>query len=377
MPFGTFPKKAIRKTVAYASRLGEAICALPKRHLAPSVVRTLGPRFIRPAAADFSGRRNRPHVLILRNQFYAKSSNQPSTEKMHLDHTLGASEFATFDVLTYDQDLLVSPLSDLQLIAKCRDTRPNAVILSSWWMAPRHPSIASLQFIREKLGIPIAVIWWDTCSEDFWKAVQPYMRHFDTHVVMDNPSLQYADRGDPFFHRILQLWPPQDENLFCPGPSRDIPVSFLGQVSAYRSYRREVIDHLLKCQIPGYFSTQDRNRQVTHGAYAEFMKRSKISLNFSYSVSCDQLKSRVLEVMFSGALLLESENSQTSLLFTPMKDYVPFSSKEDLTDKIRHYLQNEHELRAIAKQGRETATINYNSNRFWKLLFDKLELIAS
>ena len=79
--------------------------------------------------------------------------------------------------------------------------------------------------------------------------------------------------------------------------------------------------------------------------------------------------------MLSGALLLESENDQISQLFTPMKDYVPFSSKEDMLNKIRYYLSNEKEAMAIAEQGQSTAIKNYNSNRFWQLLLNKLELI--
>ncbi len=373
-----FLEKVMRRVAGYANRLAEAIQRLPKRYLASLIVRFIGPWILRPKAlVDISAHRDRPHLLILRNKFYSKNSDQISTEELHLDNTLRASKLATFEVLTYDHDLQISPLSDLQLVGKCRDIRPDAIVFSSWWQAPRHPSIYSLKFIRERMGIPIAALWWDTCGDTFGKALQPLMEHFDVHVIMDNPNLYYIDRNDHLFGRILQLWPPQDENLFCPGITRDIPVSFLGQVSAYRSYRSEVIDYLIEQQIPGRFLTNDRDGQVSHAAYADFMKRSKISINFSYSVSCHQLKSRVLEVMFSGAMLLESENEQTNQLFIPMKDYVPFSSKEDLVDKLRYYLNHENELMAIAVQGRSTAIKNYNSNRFWQLLLNKLELIKS
>lgn len=369
--------RAVRKVFVYANRLVDAVARLPKRYLAGPTVRLVGPRILGPKALSFSESRDKPHILILRNKFYSRPSDQPSTEEFHLDHTLTASKLATFEVLTYDHDLLISPLSDLQLIAKCQDIRPDAIVLSSWWLAPRQPSIDSLKFIREKLGIRIAAIWWDTCSDTFWRALQPLMKQFDAHVIIDNPSLHYIDQGDPFSQRILPLWPPQDESLFFPGVTRDIPVSFLGQVSSYRSYRSEVIDYLIDRQIPGQFLTNDRHKQVSHAVYADVMRRSKISLNFSYSVSCQQLKSRVLEVMLSGAMLLESENDQTSQLFTPMKDYVPFGSKEDLVDRIRYYLRNENEMMAIARQGRLTAIKNYSSDRFWRLLLGKLELIDS
>lgn len=78
--------------------------------------------------------------------------------------------------------------------------------------------------------------------------------------------------------------------------------------------------------------------------------------------------------MLSGAMLLESENEQTSKLFLPMKDYVPFSSHEDLVNKIIYYLGNEKEREATAEQGRSTAINNYNANRFWRVLLNKIEL---
>jgi hypothetical protein len=369
-----FFKKVGLKLASYADRIAVAAGRFPKRYLAGPVISLIGPIMLRWSKPDDHKSRDKPHILILRNKFYSKNSSQISTEELHLDNTLKASKLATFEVLTYDHDFMVSPLNDLQLIAKCRDKRPDAIILSSWWLAPRHPSIEALRFIRDRLGIRLGVIWWDSCSDIFWKSVQPFKEHFDVHVIIDNPNLHYIDRDDPFFQRILHLWAPQDESLYFPRAERDIAVSFLGQVSAYRSYRSEVINHLVELKVPGHFSTNDRHAQGTHGTYAEMMGRSKISLNFSYSVTCNQLKSRVFEVLFSGALLLESENEQTSKLFTPMKDYVPFSSKEDLVDKIRYYLDNEHELIAIAEQGRATAMKQYNATRFWELFLNRLEL---
>lgn len=348
---------------------------LPGRWFARFAVKTIGPLLIWLAGRDRRLRGGDRHVLILRNKFYSKGSRQPSTEEMHLDNTLRASGLATFDTLTYDHDLRISPISDLQLILKCLRIRPNAIILSSWWHAPNHPSVHSLKFIREQLGIPVAAIWWDTCSESFWKSLQPVKAAIDVHAIVDNPRLHFIDHQDPMFARVLQLWVPQDENLFKPGKIRDIPLSFSGQVSSYRSNRAEVIEYLAEMQIPGCFLTKDRKDQVSHAEYAEIMGRSQIVLNFSQSVSCHQMKSRVLEAMFSGAMLLESENDQTNALFTPMKDFVPFGSMEDLVDKIKYYLCHADEMVAIASHGRAAARAHYSSLRFWELLLSRIELV--
>ena len=45
--------------------------------------------------------------------------------------------------------------------------------------------------------------------------------------------------------------------------------------------------------------------------------------------------------MHAEALLLESENSQIAILFDEGVDYVSFSDREDLLEKINYYLIHE------------------------------------
>lgn len=320
-------------------------------------------------------KRNKPHILILRNSYYSSKGNQVSTEVFHLDHTLKSSNLATFEILSYN-DIYISPISDFQLIKKCNEINPDAIILSSWRPGiANHPSEHAIKFVQQKMNIRVASLWWDTCSDTFGKSLKSMMSLFDLHIIMDNPQNLFLDTSDRLWNRTINLWPPQDAELFHSqdGP-REIPVAFQGQVSSYRSYRREVIDHLKKNNVPGKFLTNDRNNQVTHQEYAATMINSKISINFSQSVDCDQFKSRILEVIFSGSLLMESENTQISSLFTPGLDYIPFSSKEDLVEKINYYLIHEDERKAIAGHGLQTALAKYNSSKFWQLLLEKLEL---
>jgi hypothetical protein len=343
---------------------------LPKWYLSEPVVRYLAP-LLCAANATIEDKRAKPHVLILRNKFYARDSRQPSTEEMHLDNTLSASGLATFEALTYDHDLMISPLADLQLLRKCESEKPDVVILSSWGEAPRHPSIASLRYIRRELKIPVVSIWWDTCNTKFWKDVQSIVAEIDCHVVVDNPRRLLADALENENDSFLWLWVPEDSSLYSAGGEKDIPVSFLGQASAYRAYRSEFVDHLISSGIAGYFSTADRHSQVSHREYASILRRSLMSINLSYSVSCHQLKSRVFEIMLSGSLLLESENPQISALFEPMTHYVPFSSKQDLCDKVRHYIAHPEEARQIAKNGLDRAASCYNGDLFWRMVLNK------
>ena len=106
------------------------------------------------------------------------------------------------------------------------------------------------------------------------------------------------------------------------------------------------------------------------------MGRAKISINFSFSVDKHQLKGRVFETMHSGAMLLETKNPQTEMLFNDGIDYVSFSNKEDLVKKIKYYLIHEQERESIAQNGRQKVLKLYNSKLFIKKIFEHKDFVS-
>lgn len=291
-----------------------------------------------------------------------------------VDNTLRASGLCGLDVLTYDSDFGISPYSDLQLIRRCSEMRPDLLVLSSWGWSPTHPSLEAVRFVRNRLGIPVVTIWWDTCNNAFWPAIAPHIGDFDLHVVVDNPRSHCLDKSHSLFNRFLLLWPPSDPDLFSfvDGQQRDTLVSFVGSANGYRAYRRDYLQYVSDQGIAGHFLCSDEEGRVSHADYANISRRSRMCVNFSFSIDAHQLKARVFEVMLSGALLLESENDQTSMLFTPMEDYVPFSSKEDLVNKIRYFQAHPDEMAAIAISGTRKAHDLYSGAAFWDAMFRKV-----
>ena len=155
---------------------------------------------------------------------------------------------------------------------------------------------------------------------------------------------------------------------------KDIDVSFLGQINSYRSNRVNYIKELKKLNANVFLSTEFNNKMLTFEEYADILNRSKISLNFSYSVHCHQLKGRVLEILSSEALLLETENDQTNKNFECQKEYINFSNYEDMIKKIKFYLKNDQLRLKIAKQGRKKLLQYNEKNNFWDQLFNKLDI---
>ena len=90
-----------------------------------------------------------------------------------------------------------------------------------------------------------------------------------------------------------------------------------------------------------------------------------------------QLKGRVFESMHAEALLLETENPQTAILFDEGVDYVSFSDKEDLLEKINYYLIHKKEREKIAKSGRKKVLTLYNSELFIEKIFNHKDFISA
>jgi hypothetical protein len=193
----------------------------------------------------------------------------------------------------------------------------------------------------------------------------------DLHLCIDTGVLAQHFFDQPNF---LNLWPPLDFNTFHPGDGqRDIPISFLGKIGRGRTDRQEYLSYLKERNIGLYHTGGQDEELIPLDTYADILRRSKISLNFSLAApGIHQLKGRVMEVLFSGALLMETENSETKRYFTPMVDYVVFDTKEDLLDKARYYLEHEDERQEIAYNGYRKATTEYNHQVFWDRVMGKL-----
>jgi len=324
-----------------------------------------------------NGESKKPHFLILRYKHsYADPDIGDAQEKLSIDNCLSATQLATYDTF-YWEDCPLFPKGDWKLLNTCRAVRPDAIILSLY--SPQNykqPSVETIRILRKDWGIPIIAIWWDTCYNGFWESIQPILSYVDVNVVMDNPLLNFLDKnkGGPYYKRFLPLWTPYDPLIyFNEGCTRDINVSFLGQVGGYRSYRMQYIQHLRRNNLPIYCSPVSQTKQLHRNKYVEILKKSKIVLNFSYSMDSHQLKGRVFEAILCGAMLLESENPQIRCYFTPGKDYVSFDSEDDLVDKIKYFLEHEDERLEIAARGELKVRKYYNHTEFWKKVIIKLK----
>jgi spore maturation protein CgeB len=83
------------------------------------------------------------------------------------------------------------------------------------------------------------------------------------------------------------------------------------------------------------------------------------------------LKTRIFEVMTSGAMLLEDWGSEAAYLFEDGKDYVTYHNKEELVNLIGYYLAHSDERERIARSGHDKATTIYNATNLWGYVFER------
>jgi|TARA_B100001971_G_scaffold15244_1_gene11965 glycosyltransferase involved in cell wall biosynthesis len=240
------------------------------------------------------------------------------------------------------------------------------------------PTLSQIKKIRNKTSTKFIAIWEDTVRDGFMdNVILPTIPFFDLHVINENPMFVMNCEKLPLDQRnkILVLYNAFSSKQFRPVEEKSIDIAFSGRVGSYRSYRNEYLAYLMECNIVGYLGVFESNLFITMEDYYRILGKSKIGLNFSFSVGNNhQLKGRVFETLFSGAMLLESENPQTASLFEEGKEYVSFGSKEDMVDKIRYYLKNDAERMQIAENGRRKVNECYNLQIYWDKVFEKVGL---
>lgn len=173
-----------------------------------------------------------------------------------------------------------------------------------------------------------------------------------------------------------------DKEKYIQELKRDIDVSFIGDIN--KGNRKEYIEYLKQNGINiEVYGAGSQNGKVSFQKMVEILNRSRISLNFSdifenntYSFykninnRIKQTKGRVVEVCMSGSFLLtEYSSSLNDLLNIDNIDI--FSSKKELLEKIKYYLNNEEERETKAKAAQNEVIVKYDSLNIAKYLNEK------
>ena len=115
-------------------------------------------------------------------------------------------------------------------------------------------------------------------------------------------------------------------------------------------------------------------RTVGRDGYPKMIASSKIGLGFLSKWNQNQSAGRIFEIPALGTFLLAERTPQNTSYFKEGKEAEFFSTREELVEKAKYYLQNDDHRNAIAKAGQERcATSPYKiQDRVEKMMADIL-----
>lgn len=165
--------------------------------------------------------------------------------------------------------------------------------------------------------------------------------------------------------------------------NRDIDVVFIGDIC--KSNRKEYIDYLLNNGINiQTYGINTTNGFVTNEKMIELYNRSKITLNFCNNDSgvlipnlknitrkIPQLKGRISEALLCGSLVLDEQNLIDER-YIQGEHLDNFSSKKELLEKIKIYLNDTNKRDKISIAGYKYALDNYDNINAFEKVVDKL-----
>ena len=310
----------------------------------------------------------KPHVLFANLKYMAGDPKLGECAWETLIHSFAANGVGTYDVFFYDAARIDGEDPDWKILELCRVNSYDAVILY-WYPASGTRNINlspdTLYLIRTILGVRIASIFYDTWSRDFYLQTEALAPLLDVAVITDSLSHFVNSKQQ---HKYITLCFAPDITLFNdPGMKRDIPVSLNGTSNIYR----DKILVTLREKNVSCLSVGGYDNYLPIREYAEIYKRSKISINTSWTpMGKRTFKARVMEATLCGSMLLEQENEETARRFNEYEEFVPFSDENDLAEKISYYLEHEEERYTIAENGKKRAQELAAPEMFWGKLLE-------
>lgn len=171
------------------------------------------------------------------------------------------------------------------------------------------------------------------------------------------PKVRICYRSfDPEFHRPITLT--EEDSDF------KTRVGFIG---SYEDFRADYIADLIKKGIPvtvvgdgweggvgwDLIKPYYRGSSVYGDAYIKHLNGMEIALHFLRHANRDEQDSRTFEIPACKVFMLAERTELHTRLFEEDKEAVFFNSKEELTEKVKYYMQHPEKRAEIAARGYE------------------------
>lgn len=320
-------------------------------------------------------------ILIIRQKYFDKRSKQENDDNV-INYSLENSEFFRYKIFFLDEDQNSGIVRfTLNLFNILNTEKFDFIILTQYGNNyPISPFFFS--FLKKKFNLKIINVWWDSCYKNISIDLKKYS-FADCHVIQDNPKKYFIDDKINNCSTIPAVnfgWFKAFKNKeSIKYDQREYDFFFIGMAAHYRDYRNIFFNEFLKSEyikslkfFVRLWKSREEMLSFPYENFYKIMKNSKIALNFSKSVDCDQLKGRVAEIISNKTLLFESENDQIKNFFIPEKHYIPFN-QNNFEEKLRYYLNNPSEAQNIASNAYKHLNQLYDElPNEWQKLINKI-----
>jgi spore maturation protein CgeB len=174
-----------------------------------------------------------------------------------------------------------------------------------------------------------------------------------------NPDVYRPGATGGFDHEVsfVGTWSPQRMDLLRALAARGIPIDVFGDELWRQADGPNLRYRGAAC-----------NRKDCPRIYA----CSKINLNITSRQLITSLPVRIFDVLAAGGFLLTDRREDIERLLTPGRDVIVYETADDLTRKIRFYLNHEDERERVRRAGRATVLANYTFDRILPAILDRI-----
>lgn len=307
--------------------------------------------------------RRKPLVMFIGDYFCAGQPSMGLSEwEGNIAHSLDATGLADVVCFHFDKYYYhTGKRGDSALIERIDELRPDYIVLIIYKQFGQDPAVMleNTMKVIQMMGVPVITIWGDLEAQqqrDILATVAPYCSK-----VIGTASKEVVEGLGYTYAHV-----PKDPRVFSLGTGvRDIDVVFSGSYGLGREERQETLQHLLDNEVKLVVGGSEGRDHFSTEEYANRYKRAKLALSFSKAHGINVVNARPFEVLNCGAMLLEQDSPELAKLYTPYVDYVPWTTNDDLLQKVRYYLTHEEERLLIAHNGYQKTQELYSAHAFW------------
>lgn len=319
------------------------------------------------------------NILIVDDLYYDKKKKLLSNSSI----TNSLTEFIknnnkNLSVINFypDEKNISNLKANIDFIKFFYEQSPKYLFFKSDWKDTKTNNISFFLMFLLKL-FEKKIIFFSHSGDPYWVANN--IRNVICRYIFDANH----DATSVFIKKIKKFEPIAEfgitkDKFFEPNSNRTGGIFYIGRLPE-KDNRSDTLNFLTQNNIDLKIYGESTGNFLNKEEFYKVYKNSKITINFPKQINQKGItnefhfRGRVFDAISHGVLLFDQKNPFMDVLFESDVHYVNYENKYDLLEKLKFYSLNYDSLGIkIAQNGFDLIKREYNSNKVWSNLFDKL-----